>query len=203
MVHVYIDPFQISSSDKADIILITHPHYDHCSIEDVRKVVNADTVIIAPSECKAKIDNGKFHYKEFKSISPGVSFAIYGCSIRAIPAYNVGKHFHERHFNWVGYVLSIGGKTVYHAGDTDFIHEMAGLKVGIALLPVGGTYTMTAREAAQAVALVKPKIAIPMHYGSIIGSKDDAEIFLRTVAHSKVQILEKNQPIEIKYIKGN
>ncbi len=194
---VFIDPFKAESSEKADIILVTHPHFDHFSIDDIKKLAKMDTVIIAPAECKDKIVSGKFHFKEFKSISPGHSLAIYGISITAVPAYNVNKHFHKKTDNWVGYLVNFEGKLFYHAGDTDFIPEMVSIKADIALVPVGGTYTMNAREAAQAVAIFKPKIAIPMHYGSVVGSPDDADVFKDTVAHSKVEILEKNISIEI------
>lgn len=197
---IYIDPFQIKEGEKADIILITHPHYDHCSVEDLRKIVKLDTVIVAPIDCQSKIAAGKLHYAEFRNVAPGSSVSIYGCSIRAVPSYNTNKHFHNKSDEWVGYVLDINGKRLYHAGDTDFIQEMSALaSMGIyaALLPVGGTYTMNAREAAQAVAMIKPKVAIPMHYGSIVGSPEDAEVFRRTVAHAKVEVMDKNSALEL------
>ncbi|MBI2574473.1 MBL fold metallo-hydrolase [Candidatus Woesearchaeota archaeon] len=197
---IYVDPFQIQPGEKADIVLITHPHYDHCSIEDLRKIVKLDTVIVAPIDCQSKIASAKLHYAEFKNVSPGSSVSIYGCSIRAVPAYNTNKHFHNKTDEWAGYVFEVNGKKLYHAGDTDFIQEMTGLAsmgIDIALLPVGGTYTMNAREAAQAVAMIRPKVAIPMHYGSIVGSKEDAEVFRRTVAHAKVEVMGKNSVIEL------
>ncbi len=195
---IYIDPFQVASNEKADIILVTHPHYDHCSIEDLKKLVKIDTVIVAPIECHSKIAAGKFHFKEFMAIAPETSLAVYNCSITGVPAYNIGKQFHKKTDEWVGFLLNFEDKMIYHAGDTDFIPEMASFKADIAIFPVGGTYTMNAREAAQAAAMIRPKIAIPMHYGSIIGSESDAEVFKRTVAHSKVEIMEKNVPLEIK-----
>ncbi len=194
---VYIDPFQISSGKKADIILVTHPHYDHCSVEDIKKIVAPETIIVAPIDCQGKIASGKVHYSEFRNLAPGSHAAVYGCSIYAVPAYNKGKPFHKRADEWCGYVIEINGKKFYHAGDTDLIDEMAGIRADVALLPVGGTYTMTAREAAQAAAIMKPKLAIPMHYGSIVGSASDAELFRNSVANSRVEILGKNSPIEI------
>ncbi|MBI2141964.1 MBL fold metallo-hydrolase [Candidatus Woesearchaeota archaeon] len=200
---IYVDPFQIAPGEKADIVLITHPHYDHCSVEDLRKVVKLDTIIVAPIDCQSKIASGKLHYAEFKNVAPGSSVSIYGCSIKAVPAYNTNKHFHSKGDEWVGYVFEVNGvksKKLYHAGDTDFINDMvglAGMKIDFALLPVGGTYTMNAREAAQAVAMIKPKVVIPMHYGSIVGSLDDAEVFRRSVAHSAVRIMEKGSVMEI------
>ncbi len=197
---IYVDPFQIQAGEKADIILITHPHYDHCSIEDLRKIVKLETVIVAPIDCQSKIASGRLHYAEFKNVAPSSNVSIYGCSIRAVPAYNTNTQFHTKRDEWVGYVFEVDGKRIYHAGDTDFIPEMAGLaSMGIdaALLPVGGTYTMNAREAAQAVAMIRPKVAIPMHYGSIVGSADDAEVFRRTVAHARVEVMDKNSVMEI------
>lgn len=194
---IYIDPFQIAESEKADIILITHPHYDHCSIEDIKKIAKRDTAIIAPIDCQSKIAAGKLHYAEFKNIAPGDEISVYGHHIIAVPAYNLNKHFHNKSDEWVGYVISCGGKSFYHAGDTDFIQEMASIRTDVAMLPVGGTYTMNAREAAQAALIMKPKIAIPMHYGSIVGKPEDAEVFARSVAHSKVQIMKNGEIIEL------
>lgn len=194
---IYIDPFQIPEGEPADIILITHPHHDHCSVDDVKKIVKLDTVIIAPIDCQSKIAEGKFHYAEFKNVVPGDKISIYGYHISAVPAYNVNKHFHNKSDEWVGYVVSDGNKSIYHAGDTDFIQEMASIKTDVAMLPVGGTYTMNAREAAQATFAMKPKVAIPMHYGSIVGKPEDAEVFAKSVAHSKVQIMKKGQIIDI------
>ena len=198
---LYIDPFQIDGGEKADIILITHPHYDHCSIDDLKKIVKLGTIIVAPIDCQSKVAAGKLHYAEFKNVAPGSSMSVYGCPIHAVPAYNIGKAFHNRHDEWVGYVFRMSGKAFYHAGDTDFINDMvglAGMNVDFAMLPVGGTYTMNAREAAQAVTMIRPKVAIPMHYGSIVGSPEDAEVFMSSVAHSKVEVMKKNVPLEIK-----
>ncbi|MBI2134077.1 MBL fold metallo-hydrolase [Candidatus Woesearchaeota archaeon] len=194
---IFVDPYKAETSDKADIILVTHPHYDHFSIEDIRQISKMETVIIGPEECRAAINTHKIHHKEFKTILPGYTIAVYNCSITGVPAYNVTKHFHKKADGWVGFVIRTENRAIYHAGDTDFVQEMASIKADIAMLPVGGTYTMNAREAAQACNLIKPKIAIPMHYGSIIGSKTDAEVFTKSVAHSKVQVMEKNVPIEV------
>jgi L-ascorbate metabolism protein UlaG (beta-lactamase superfamily) len=176
---VYIDPFKIQAGQPADIILITHGHYDHCSAEDVRKITKKDTVIIGPPDCACAT----------RHLSPGEKLSIGPIVIEAVPAYNLKKDFHPKFNHWVGYIVTIGGKRIYHAGDTDFIPEMRDFKdIDIALLPVGGTYTMTAEEAADAANSFKPKIAVPMHYGKIVGSRSDADMF-RQLFKGKTELL--------------
>jgi L-ascorbate metabolism protein UlaG (beta-lactamase superfamily) len=171
-VTVYIDPWKLPpNSPKADIILITHDHYDHCSPEDVAKIQKADTVIVTIPAAARKLKG------EVKTVKPGDKITVKGIEIEAVPAYNTDKPFHPKGAGHVGFIVTLGGKRIYHAGDTDFIPEMKGLKVDIALLPVSGTYVMTAEEAAKAADAIKPEVAIPMHYGEIVGSERDAERF--------------------------
>lgn len=168
---IYTDPFKIRKQDVADIILVTHEHYDHCSPEDIRKISGPKTIIVAPADCAAKLKG------TIKTVKPGDVVEVSGITIEAVPSYNTNKQFHTKDKGWVGYIFTISGQRIYIAGDTDYIPEMKTFRADIALLPVSGTYVMTAEEAVQAALDIKPTIAIPMHYGSIVGSKDDARKF--------------------------
>jgi L-ascorbate metabolism protein UlaG (beta-lactamase superfamily) len=167
---VYIDPYQIDETETADLILITHEHYDHFSKKDVEKILGPETVVIIPASVVAS-------FPKQKTVKPGDSLKIAGVQIHAVPAYNPDKPFHPKSKQWVGYVITLDGTTYYHAGDTDHIPEMKTIDTDIALLPVGGTYTMNAEEAAEAVKDIHPKMAVPMHWGSVVGFKSDAERF--------------------------
>ncbi|MFH1510324.1 MAG: MBL fold metallo-hydrolase, partial [Candidatus Woesearchaeota archaeon] len=166
---VYIDPFKLRTSEKADIILITHEHFDHCSPEDIKKIRADKTVVVCPRDCAEKIGG------DVKTMQPGDSAEIIGIGIEAVHAYNIGKSFHPKEKMWNGYIIEIDKQRIYHAGDTDVIPEMDGIKADIALLPVGGTYTMNYGEAANAVDKINPTYVVPMHYGTIVGAKEDAE----------------------------
>jgi len=179
---IYIDPYQISDNEKADIILITHTHYDHLSLEDIQKIRKEDTAILAPADAREKLTN-------FYAIKPNEFLTIKGIKIQTVAAYNLDKQFHPQEKQWVGYVIDVNGKRIYHAGDTDLIPEMEELEdIDVAILPVGGTYTMDVTEAVQAVHIIEPRVAIPMHYGKIVGTKNDAEKF-KELSDSRVEIL--------------
>ena len=178
---VYVDPFRLRDGlPKADIILITHAHADHCSPADVAKIRTAKTVVVGARDVAAKLP------APVEVIAPGETRTVMGVRIRAVPAYNVGKAYHPAAAGNVGYLIAVGGVTYYHAGDTDFIPEMAGLAPDVALLPVGGTYTMDAAEAARAARAIKPRVAVAMHFGSVVGSDADARRFAALLAGSGV-----------------
>ncbi|MDD5086857.1 MAG: MBL fold metallo-hydrolase [Candidatus Nanoarchaeia archaeon] len=188
---IYIDPYNIPPEEKADIILITHGHYDHCSVDDIKNLIKEDTFVLATTDCSSKLSN--LQGIKVQPVKPGKKFEVMGLKIETVPAYNINKNFHEKINEWVGYIIEIDGKRIYHAGDTDFIPEMKEIKnIDVALLPVGGTYTMDAKEAANAANTIWPKVAVPMHYASIIGSEQDAKKF-KELCDCEVEIMEQNQ----------
>jgi L-ascorbate metabolism protein UlaG (beta-lactamase superfamily) len=190
-----IDPFKLDKEARADFLLISHEHYDHCNAEDIKKVLKPNTIVVAIPACKDELS--KAGAKEVRTVKPGERLKIGGFGVTAIPAYNTnkfrepGKPFHPKSDQKVGYVIKTkNGTTIYHTGDSDVIPEMDNLKPDIALLPVSGTYVMTSKEALQAADKIKPKIVIPMHWGTIVGSKEDAENFKKK-AKVQVEILVK------------
>ena len=195
-VKIITDPYKITRQEKADLILISHNHFDHLSVDDLKNVSTNDTSIVAANEC---IDILKgFAFKEKIGISPGEEKTVRGIKIKATRAYNVDKinpetkkPFHPKEDNKIGFLIELNGITIYHTGDTDLIPEMSDLKPDIALVPVSGTYVMTANEAAKAVERIKPKIVIPMHFGTIVGSEKDAQDFKQLIKSCEVQILTK------------
>lgn len=187
---IYVDPFQIQGErNDADFILVTHDHHDHFSPEDIRKVVGDSTFLVVPENMEKKAQEVSGLVKKIVPVSPGTSYAVNGLIFDTVSAYNVSKAFHPKSAGWIGYNIKCDGQYVYIAGDTDLTEEAASVKCDVALVPVGGTYTMTALEAADLVNRISPKVAIPMHYGSIVGSKKDAETFASKVDdHIKVEI---------------
>jgi len=183
---IYVDPWQLSAdTPKADIVLITHDHYDHCSPDDVSRIQKPDTTIVTIAAAARKLKG------DVKTVKPGDKITVKGIEIEAVPAYNVNKPFHPKGAGHVGFIFTLKGQRIYHAGDTDFTPEMQNVKADIALLPVSGTYVMTADEAAKAADAIKPQVAIPMHYGAIVGSEADARRFKELTSVNVVILSEE------------
>lgn len=189
---IYFDPWKLAkNSKKADIILVTHEHFDHFSKEDIALIVSKDTVILT-DKTVAKQLKGAINCKDIQALSVGDEIEVDEIGIKAVASYNTNKDFHTKSSQKLGFIVSMGGVSLYHAGDTDFIPEMKGYRCDIALLPVSGTYVMTAQEAVQAALAIMPKVAIPMHYGDIVGSEDDANMFKKGLSGKvTVRVLNK------------
>ena len=177
---IYIDPFKIDKDyNDADIIFITHDHYDHYSEEDIDKVINENTTIIIPEELLTKLLRKGINKNAIITVEPNKNYMVQGIKFETISAYNTNKTFHPKENGWVGYIIIINGIRYYIAGDTDITEENKQVKCDVAFVPVGGTYTMDFKEAASLINEIKPKIAIPIHYGSIVGTEQDAIDFIR------------------------
>jgi L-ascorbate metabolism protein UlaG (beta-lactamase superfamily) len=175
---IYIDPWKLpADSPAADLVLVTHEHSDHCSPEDIRKISRSGTVVVANPGAAKKLGSNA------RVLLPGQSLTVGEVTIAAVPAYNVNKFrspghpFHPRDMQGNGYIISLGGEKLYHAGDTDLIPEMGQVQATVALLPVSGTYVMTADEAFEAAKVIQAKMFVPMHYGDIVGTEGDVEKF--------------------------
>ncbi|MBN2314831.1 MAG: MBL fold metallo-hydrolase [Sedimentisphaerales bacterium] len=189
---LYIDPWKLKDSPHdATLVLVSHSHYDHYSPDDIAKVSGPDTKLIASPDVIAKEKKGE-------SIMSGIIVKLDGVNLTGVAAYNPDKDFHPKSNNWVGFVIEIDSKRIYYAGDTDLTEEMKALQnIDVALLPVGGTYTMDAAEAAEAVEQFKPKMAIPYHWGDIVGGRSDAEQFAKA-AKCETKILTPGETIHLK-----
>jgi L-ascorbate metabolism protein UlaG (beta-lactamase superfamily) len=191
---VYVDPWKLAGgAPPADVILVTHDHFDHLSKDDIAKLTKPGTVVVGPREVTAQVKG------ETRTIAAGETIEVGGVTVSAVPAYNTnkfrepGRVFHPQADGKVGYIVELDGRRVYHAGDTDVIPEMSEVDVDIALIPVSGTYVMTADEAAQACEVIKAGVVIPMHFGDIVGSVDDARRFKERCA-LPVEILARSSP---------
>ena len=179
---IYIDPFKINKEyNDADLIMITHSHFDHYSEEDIDKVKKQDTVIMGTKDLQEKFLSYGFNEDKIIIVEPNKQYAYKNINVETIPAYNVNKKFHPKENGWVGYIITINGVRYYIAGDTDITEENSRVKCDVALVPIGGTYTMIATEAANLVNTIMPKYAIPVHYGEIVGTKQDAEDFINAL----------------------
>jgi L-ascorbate metabolism protein UlaG (beta-lactamase superfamily) len=173
---IYVDPYRLGAVKKdADIILITHSHGDHLSPPDIARIAKEETVFICPNDPKCL---SALKGKNVKVVTPGEKAEVAGVKIAAVPAYNLDKPYHPKANKWVGYIVQVGERRFYFAGDTDFIPEMKEVEADVAFLPVGGKYTMDAAEAAEAAKVIRAKYFVPYHgCGAIVGQKDDAERF--------------------------
>ena len=179
---VYIDPYRIKEEIMdADLILITHSHYDHFSEDDINKVKKDSTKVFVTNDLMDKALELGFEEENITVVMPNNSYKELNIEIDTIPSYNINKQFHPKENNWVGYILKLEGKKVYIAGDTDITEENKNVECDIALVPVGGTYTTDYKEAAELVNIIKPEVAIPMHYGELVGTKEDAERFSKLI----------------------
>lgn len=182
---IYIDPFRMDTSPKdAAFIFITHDHYDHFSPEDIAKAAGDNTILVVPEKMEGKAQEAAGLVSSIVTVKPGVYREIGGLEVETVPAYNSLKPFHPKGAGWVGYILGIDGKRIYIAGDTDATKEARAVKCDIALVPIGGTYTMDAKKAAELVNELRPEVAIPVHYGEIIGKESDGRVFAENVEPS-------------------
>lgn len=177
------------SPHDADYILVTHDHFDHFSPEDIDKVSKSGTILIVPEKMLEKAGEVRHLVKQIETVNAGQKRVIEGLKIETVPAYNLLKPFHPKSAGWVGYILITDDKRIYVAGDTDATKENKQVKCDIALVPIGGTYTMDAKKAAELINTICPAVAIPTHYGSVVGSMDAADVFSsRVKAPTKVEI---------------
>ncbi len=179
---IYIDPFRIEESfQDADMILLTHDHYDHFSPDDIRKVAGNNTTLVLPEKMAGKAKEVADVISEVVTVTPGESYEIGGLAMETVPSYNTLKPFHPKGAGWVGYILNVDDERIYIAGDTDATKEAKAVSCDIAMIPIGGTYTMDAKKAAELINEMQPKVAIPVHYGHIVGKPSDGDVFAQNV----------------------
>ena len=187
---LYFDPFKIEEDiNDADIIFITHSHYDHFDINSINKVKNDNTIIVAPKSMEK--DLMSINVKEIIYMNPYDEINLEGINAKGIPSYNNGKPFHPKNNNWLGYLVTYNSITYYIAGDTDKTEDNEKVKCDVALIPIGGHYTMDVKEATDLVKIINPKVVIPTHYGSIIGSLEDGHKLKDNLSDTKIEVIEK------------
>lgn len=188
--NLYFDPFEIKkASNDADIIFVTHEHFDHYDIKSIAKIITDSTIVVAPETMKAKVigDLG-IAETSFMGLLPGDSREILGVSVEAVPAYNVGKPFHPQSNNWLGYLVTMDDTTYYVTGDTDANEDVSKVTCDVLLVPIGGKYTMDKDEAAKLVMAIKPKAVIPTHYGDVVGSPRDGKAFAKLITDKDIVV---------------
>ena len=188
-VEIHVDPWGITEDSFADFILLTHPHYDTFSEDDIARVRGPDTLVVAPTSMRKLLDQVDHLMR------PGDLISLDGVDILAVPAYNIGRKFHPPEAGWLGYVFTIGSVTYYHAGDTDLLGSMNDIRCDVAFLPCEGSYTMGPADAARAADACHAQIVVPVHWGGSVGSRDDAEELAR-LFDGHVEILEMGLPAD-------
>jgi L-ascorbate metabolism protein UlaG (beta-lactamase superfamily) len=192
--NLYIDPWGTAPDDaKADVILLTHAHFDHYQPHEIERLRKDGTKVVAPKDIAAELGG------DVTAVAPGDSVDVSGIKIQAVPAYNVVEErldMHPQANGWVGYLIELDGRTYYHAGDTDALPELERLRTDVAMIPIGGTYTMDFREAAGLVKAMSPQVAVPMHFGFVVCSPTHADYFKDEVAPIAVEVLRPTNPFE-------
>lgn len=189
---IYFDPYKIETDrHDADIIFITHNHYDHMDNESIEKVKNDITIVVAPKSMEDVIS--KIEFSDYIYLEPFDETNLDNINIKTIPAYNNEKQFHPRINNWLGYIVTIDNTTYYIAGDTDITEEANNIKCDIAFIPIGGHFTMDVKEATELVKRINPKIVIPIHYGSIIGEPIYGKVLKENLSNTNIKVIEKLQ----------
>jgi L-ascorbate metabolism protein UlaG (beta-lactamase superfamily) len=188
---LWFDPFMLDEEPHdADVVFFTHGHYDHFSVKDFPKVIKAGTMYVAPASIQKDLTDAGIDKANAVFLKPGEKTIVKGIQIEAVPSYNILKRFHPKRKEWIGYVITIDGQRIYITGDMDRTKEAEQVKCDVIMLPIGGKYTMTAKEAAGFVNEIHPDVAIPTHYGSIVGSPQDADEFEKNVAHG-IEVVRK------------
>ena len=187
---IYFDPYKIEDNyNDADIIFITHNHYDHYDIESINKVKNENTIVVAPKSME--VDIRTINFKDYVFLNPNEEIILDAINIKTIPAYNLEKNFHPRENNWLGYILTYNDISYYIAGDTDVTDESKKIKCDVAFIPIGGYYTMNVTEAAELVKVIEPRVVVPIHYGSIIGNPSDGKRLKDILSDTNIEVIEK------------
>ena len=180
---IYFDPYKINKEyHDADIIFITHSHYDHYSPLDIKKVIKDNTIIACPEDVKEELL--KLDIKNIIEVVPNKDYEVLNIKFKTIPAYNINKNFHPKENNWLGYLINYNNVKYYIAGDTDITEENKNIICDVVFVPIGGTFTMDYKEAASLINEIQPKIAVPTHYGLIVGNKDDGIKFSKLLNNS-------------------
>ena len=189
---IYFDPFKLDDTYKndADIIFITHSHYDHFSPEDIAKIKSETTKIVIPKDLIKQVED--LNFNDILVVEPNNNYEIGNISFKTTLAYNINSNFHKKEYDWVGYLVKLNNKTIYVAGDTDNVEEIRKINCDIAFVPIGGTYTMNYKEAVELIKEIKPELAIPTHYHTIVGTKEDAIKFKELLNDINVEIIMKN-----------